>query len=280
MRAARPLIAAHGAEEVKALGDALLIRSADAGQAVQLARELVCELGRRERALGVRVGVHTGTAVERDGDWFGSAVNVAARVADAAKADEVILTGATRAAAGAGLEVRPRGRRHFKNVTEAIDLYALVLDDLPSRRDIDPVCRMTIDPDTAEHHVSYRGTDYAFCSQRCRDAFVHNPRVYTRRGPSDHVRVSDEARALAAKTLGAAYRRGRLDAGELEERMNELWSARTRGDLRALTHDLPRRSGRRRSAWLSWVWPPVLYRRLVRRRLKRAAEGGGAPDGA
>lgn len=157
VRAARPLIAAHGAEEVKALGDALLIRSSDARDAVRLARELVCELGRRERALGTRVAMHTGTAVERDGDWFGSAVNVAARVADGAKAGEVLLTAATWSAAGEGLQVRARGARRFRNVAEPVELYVLDLDGhLPMGRVVDPVCRMMLDQTGVEHHLPCR----------------------------------------------------------------------------------------------------------------------------
>ena len=47
----------------------------------------------------VRVGVNTGPAVERDGDFFGSTVNLAARLSQAARGGEVLLTEATRAAA-------------------------------------------------------------------------------------------------------------------------------------------------------------------------------------
>jgi len=39
--------------------------------------------------------MHTGPAVEREGDWFGATVNLAARVAGAAGGDEVLVTGAT-----------------------------------------------------------------------------------------------------------------------------------------------------------------------------------------
>ena len=44
--------------------------------------------------------MHSGPAINRDGDWFGSTVNIASRVADAAKPGEVLLTDATRSALG------------------------------------------------------------------------------------------------------------------------------------------------------------------------------------
>jgi class 3 adenylate cyclase len=59
----------------------------------------------------VRVGMHTGPAVGRDGDWFGATVNLAARVSAAAAGGEALLTATTRTAAGevAGVELRERG---------------------------------------------------------------------------------------------------------------------------------------------------------------------------
>ena len=44
---------------------------------------------------------------------------------------------------------------------------------------IDPVCGMQVDPNTTSHHVSHAGTDYHFCSARCREKFVTDPERYT-----------------------------------------------------------------------------------------------------
>jgi adenylate cyclase len=171
---ARSLLADHDAEEVKVIGDAVLVRAADAAKAAGLAERIVSERGARHQALGVRVGMHTGTAVCRDGDWFGSAVNVASRVADVANAGEILCTGATRAALGPAVPVRERGERTFKNLVDPVTLYELVIDDragpgLP----VDPVCRMAVDPARAAAvRTEPDGTTYFFCSERCRDAFV------------------------------------------------------------------------------------------------------------
>ena len=43
-------------------------------------------------ALRVRMGLHTGTAEERDGDYFGPAVNRAARVMSAGHGGQVLLS--------------------------------------------------------------------------------------------------------------------------------------------------------------------------------------------
>jgi len=71
----------------------------DAGDAVALAARTVEEVGARADLLPVRVGVHTGPAVMRGCDWYGSAVNVAARLAAEAAPNEALVSASTRAAA-------------------------------------------------------------------------------------------------------------------------------------------------------------------------------------
>jgi adenylate cyclase len=144
----RTLLEEHGAEEVKAIGDAMLLRVDDPDQAVRLAARIVTGYGARRRTLGIRVGVHTGTAVRRGGDWFGSAVNLASRVADLAGSGEVLLTDATRQALGA-LAVRELGPRKFKNVAEPLRVYSLALEHDAARLPVDPVCHMAVDPPRA-----------------------------------------------------------------------------------------------------------------------------------
>jgi predicted ATPase len=52
--------------------------------------------------LRVRMGVHTGEAVERDGDYFGSAVNRAARLMSSGHGGQVLVSAATAAVLGEG----------------------------------------------------------------------------------------------------------------------------------------------------------------------------------
>jgi adenylate cyclase len=96
----------HGAWQVKSMGDGVMIWAPDAGCAVALAADAVREVGAREDLLPVRVGVHTGPAVMRGCDWYGSAVNVAARRAAEADSNEALVSAATRDAAGGRLTRR------------------------------------------------------------------------------------------------------------------------------------------------------------------------------
>jgi class 3 adenylate cyclase len=89
----------HGAWQVKSMGDGVMIWSSDPGRAIALAARAVEEVGARDDLLPVRVGVHTGPAVMRGCDWYGSAVNVAARLASEAGPNEALVSAATRDAA-------------------------------------------------------------------------------------------------------------------------------------------------------------------------------------
>jgi adenylate cyclase len=89
----------QGASPVKSMGDGVMIWAPDASAAVTLAARTVDEVGTRPDLLPVRVGVHTGAAVMQGCDWFGSAVNVAARLAREAEPNQALVSAATHAAA-------------------------------------------------------------------------------------------------------------------------------------------------------------------------------------
>jgi adenylate cyclase len=103
----------HGATQVKSMGDGVMIWAPDAADAVSLAADAVHTIGSRSDLLPVRVGVHTGPAVMRGCDWYGSAVNVAARLAAAAQPNEALISDATNVAAEGKLEVPLRSPREL-----------------------------------------------------------------------------------------------------------------------------------------------------------------------
>jgi len=177
--AVRAVLPAYGAEEIKSIGDAVMIRVADANRAVALGLELVNTIGRGHGALMIRVGMHTGPAIERDRDWFGATVNLAARVSAVASGGEVLVTEETRAAAGevADVEIREHGRQAFKNVAEPVLLHLAVAQGAADAAGlpIDPVCRMAVDPDHGAGRLVHEGVEYHFCSLDCAGKFAATP---------------------------------------------------------------------------------------------------------
>jgi hypothetical protein len=90
-------------------------------------------------APAVRVGMHHGTAIERDSDYIGGAVNLAARVSAAATGGEVLLTAQTAALTPVVEAVlyESRGRQTLRNVREPVELVAAVRQGPNCRR---PAC--------------------------------------------------------------------------------------------------------------------------------------------
>jgi hypothetical protein len=58
--------------------------------------------------------------------------------------------------------------------------------------------------------------------------------------PDPLLRVSDSDRERAMADLAGHYADGRLDHEEYDERLDAIWTARTRSDLAVLFNDLPR----------------------------------------
>jgi adenylate cyclase len=135
------LAAEHDAELIKRVGDAVMVRGSCARKTVELGLRIHSELTRKQGFPRVHAGVHTGVAVERGGDWWGTTVNLASRVANEAAAGELLLTEATKAAAGdlANANLRGLGARRFKNISKTVQVFAATGPDRkdgadPSRR--------------------------------------------------------------------------------------------------------------------------------------------------
>ena len=119
----RALLAEHCAEEIKTIGDALMLRCERPDDAVRLALGIVRELESIPGFPVARVGVHTGSAVCRDGDWYGTTVNVASRLCTAAGAGSVLVSEHTCQAAGRlrKVDLGETELHWLKNLTEPVE---------------------------------------------------------------------------------------------------------------------------------------------------------------
>ena len=171
-----------GAAHVKSIGDALMLRIPDPGEAILLGLHITHGLMRGHGAPAVRVGLHHGDAVERDGDYFGATVNLAARVSGVATGGEVLVTAHTAALVPEleGVFYEPRGRTALRNVREPVELFAAVRqgERLKGNLPVDPVCRMAVDPDRAAGRLMHEGTAYFFCTLACAGDFAREPGRY------------------------------------------------------------------------------------------------------
>ncbi len=107
---------------VKTIGDEVMVVSPDAATLTAWA---VAFLGRFSRRPQPRVGIHVGDAVYRDGDYFGSQVNLVHRVVNRALAGEVLVTDRVAEAVEGreGLRLESIGEVRLKGFPMPTSLY-------------------------------------------------------------------------------------------------------------------------------------------------------------
>ena len=136
----RAAISQHGGYVFKTMGDAFCAAFPTAPQALGAAigaqRALAQEDFSSVGGLRVRMGLHTGYAEERNGDYFGPAVNRVARLMSIGHGGQVLLSGVTRELAyselPAGATLVDLGSHRLKDLTEPEDVWQLTIDGLPA----------------------------------------------------------------------------------------------------------------------------------------------------
>jgi len=105
-------VAAYQGTVVKTIGDEVMAALPDADAALQAASDMQNRIAALpplgDVRLAIRIGFHAGEVIEENGDFFGDAVNTAARMAGFAKGGQIITTGATVAALSAMLRESTR----------------------------------------------------------------------------------------------------------------------------------------------------------------------------
>jgi adenylate cyclase len=120
----RSLLVERDGKLVKQVGDGFMLAFRDPAAAVHFAVATQAELARDPELPAIRVGINTGLALYRTGDYLGSAVNVASRVVNAAMPGQILLTEPVATAASkAGIEVEEVGVRMMRGVDNPVALY-------------------------------------------------------------------------------------------------------------------------------------------------------------
>jgi len=108
------------ARVIKTIGDEVMIVGSDPGALTDWA------VGFQQLYTGwppARIGVHYGDALYRDGDYYGRAVNIAARVAARSAGAEVLVTRPVTEHAGSHLRVERIGEVRLKGFTESTEIF-------------------------------------------------------------------------------------------------------------------------------------------------------------
>jgi adenylate cyclase len=128
-RIVRESLAAHGGREIKHTGDGIMISFRSASQALECAigiQRRVAELAVSdpEAAVRVRIGLNAGEPVAEEGDYFGTAVQLAARICAGAEPGQIIATGVVRdLVAGKGFLFRDLGETVPRGFEDTVRIF-------------------------------------------------------------------------------------------------------------------------------------------------------------
>src|SRR5205809_7637316 len=124
----------HGTE-IKAIGDAFLVEFGSALEAAQCAIEIQRTLAKRNhdvtsnRRMELKIGIHIGDVVHRDGDVYGDGVNIASRIEQLAGAGGICVSMDVERQIRNALEARFEkfGSADLKNIKLRMDLFRIIL---------------------------------------------------------------------------------------------------------------------------------------------------------
>jgi predicted ATPase/class 3 adenylate cyclase len=199
-------IALHGGFVFSHGGDGVAVAFQRAGDAVAAAveaqRALLAESWPSGVELWVRMGLHTGEAYERDGDYFGPPLNRAARLMSAAYGGQVVVSATTAEMLWSmtGIELVDIGQLELRGVNDRIHAFGVSADGVPW---------VEGEPRTARTLVGNLPTPVnewfgSVAELRRRVASLPHRRLVTLTGPGGvgKTRMALEAAAVAADEFG------------------------------------------------------------------------------
>jgi adenylate cyclase len=159
----RPIFPKYSGREVKTIGDGFLVEFDSALEAAECAVELQKTLHEHNESakdkLPVRVGIHVGDVIHKDGDVYGDAVNIASRIEPLAMGGGICLSGQVYDQVRNKIPYRliKLQPKELKNIMYQIDAYKLELpwerEEMNPRTERDkhrlavlPLANMSADP--------------------------------------------------------------------------------------------------------------------------------------
>ena len=136
----REIFTEHGGYIFKTMGDAFCVAFGSALNAVRASvvaqRRLASASWEETGPLRIRIGLHSGEAEERDGDYFGQTLNRVARILSAGHGGQTLLSRVTaervREELPSEITLRDLGERRLKDLSRPERIFQAITSDLPA----------------------------------------------------------------------------------------------------------------------------------------------------
>lgn len=177
----RRCASAWGGRPVKQIGDAFMLVFPEPRSALACCLEIDAAARAEPHFPAVRAGVQWGSVLYREGDYVGSNVNIASRLAEEAGRHQVLMTADVRreVAGMPDVEFARLGKRRLKGLAGEIEVFeARACPAVEAERVADPVCGMELGPAEVAATLLFGGRELVFCSEECLRRFVSAPSQY------------------------------------------------------------------------------------------------------
>lgn len=155
-------------------GDEVMIVSSSVNDLLATAEMILKKTSNENNFLQVHGGLHYGKILERNNNYFGSTINVTARIVSKANPGTFWCSEEFVKAVPHKTTFRflSKGSHSLKNITAEVKMFELRNENL-STVDIDPICRMLINKkeNAITHHHE---NNLFFCSENCLDIYTKN----------------------------------------------------------------------------------------------------------
>ena len=159
---------------IERAGDQLIIISNKADDLAKTAITLEQNTEAEPHFLSIHAGLHFGSVIEHNGHYYGSTINLAARISTKAKENKILCSQDFMNALIAPCEFSfvPQGNIRFKNILESKAIYELLPKTITNTKfQFDPVCHMHLDDHELSISLINGEEEYFFCSDECKKKY-------------------------------------------------------------------------------------------------------------
>lgn len=165
---------------VERIGDEVLITSDSIGGLIDTSLTLLNTIENEPHFPSVHMGLHSGLVIKRDGKYYGHTLNLTSRICSYARAGQILCSQeiVDTVKNSGKYSFLKLGNIQFKNVTDPLAVFEIVVDSKRESISFDPVCKMQIDINKSPAKLVYDGNTYFFCSYRCLKKIIKNPSIF------------------------------------------------------------------------------------------------------
>ncbi len=164
---------------VQRIGDQIVMMS-DQPLDIAISAQKLMASAQEHHFLSIHMGIHYGSILIENGNFFGSTINIASRIMNLANRGQILCSSAyvNKLQTVEQFNFVSLGKHKLKNVLNEIEIFELNNSQSNLFFYVDPVCHMLVDPGKGNHIATYENQTFHFCSDQCLTLFNSSPEAF------------------------------------------------------------------------------------------------------